>query len=82
MERSILAEWWKEIGSKELNKILIELVGEKIGYVPLENLLAEFCDPSTLIDEEELIPLMVTDGATLRVEHLKDGQSKLLIWVK
>jgi len=82
MEKKAIGDWWRDTGSIELNKVLVEIVGEKIGYIPLENLFAEFCNPSIYLKEEELIPLMVTDGATIRVKELKSGERQVLIWIK
>jgi len=69
--------WWKENGCFRLNKVMIEIIGQKIGYVPLDNLIdiAEF-------DYDDLIPLLTKDGCTLKKVDYIDGTSDLLIYVK
>lgn len=69
--------WWKEKGCFMLNSIMIEIIGQKIGYVPLENLIdiSEF-------SYEELIPILTKDGCTLKKVDYVDGTSDLLIYVK
>ena len=85
MMQNVTAEnlplWWKETGSKELNKLLINWIGDKIGYVPLSNFTSEFCD-LTEQQQEELIPCMVADGATLRLQEKANGEKTLQIYVK
>lgn len=60
-----------------LNDIMINIIGERIGYVPLENLL----DISSF-DPEELIPLLIKDGCTLKKIDYVDGTYDLYIYVK
>lgn len=69
--------WWKEIGCFQLNSIMIDIIGERIGYVPLENLI----DISPF-DVEELIPLLIKDGCTLKKIDYMDGTYDLYIYVK
>ena len=52
-----LRKWWKETGSRLVNKELIDLVGENIGYVPLRNLFEDICDIPTKKLEEILSDL-------------------------
>jgi len=68
-------------GAKNLNKVLINWVGLGTGYVPLSNMLSEFCTLSPE-DEESLIPLLIKDGAAVRLKTLQNGINRVYIWLK
>ena len=72
-----VSTWWKESGCFKLNSIMINIIGQKVGYVPLDNLIdiSEF-------DYDELIPLLTKDGCTLKKIEYSDGSNDLLIYVK
>ena len=36
---STFDEWWKEKGCQDFNRNLIEIIGDPIGNIPLENLM-------------------------------------------
>lgn len=76
-ERKDAKSWWKQEGVFKLNSIMIDIIGEKIGYVPLENLIdiSEF-------DCDELIPLLIKDGCTLKKIDYMDESSDIFIYVK
>lgn len=76
-EKISAKSWWTEVGCFKLNDIMINIIGERIGYVPLENLL----DVSSF-DPEELIPLLIKDGCTLKKVDYVDGTYDLYIYVK
>lgn len=76
-EKTSAKSWWTEVGVFMLNDIMINIIGERIGYVPLENLL----DISSF-DLEELIPLLIKDGCTLKKVDYVDGTYDLYIYVK
>ena len=69
--------WWKEEGCFKLNGIMIDIIGQRIGYVPLENLI-----DISKFDQDDLIPLLTKDGCTLKKVEYIDGSSDLLIYVK
>lgn len=81
MAETDLAEWWKETGSKKLNDIVINLAGSGIGYVPFSNLTDDFVVLSDK-NQEELIPLMVADGCTVKTEVFPNGRHRVLLYVK
>ena len=76
-EKTSAKSWWTEVGCFKLNDIMINIIGERIGYVPLENLL----DISSFAPEE-LIPLLIKDGCTLKKVDYVDGTYDLYIYVK
>jgi len=69
--------WWQEEGCFRLNNIMINIIGENIGYVLLENLI----DISNY-DCDELIPLLLKDGCTLKKVDYVDGTYDFYIYVK
>lgn len=69
--------WWYKEGAKKLDNIIINLVGEKIGYVPLENLLDDIP-----YDFQEIEKEMTNDGCTIKVEKYKDGEECYFIYIK
>ena len=76
-----LKKWWKETGSRLVNKELIDLVGENIGYVPLRNLFEDICDiPVTKL--EEILSDLVIDGLTLKRGTYQGGREELLLYIK
>ncbi len=75
-----LGDWWKNVGSKRLNEIIINFIGYNVGYVPLTNLTDDFCS-LTAKNQEDLIPYMLADGCTLRVNDAPGGK-KVYIFVK
>lgn len=76
-----LKNWWKETGSRLVNKELIDLVGENIGYVPLRNLFEDICDIPTK-KLEEILSDLVTDGLTLKRVTYQGGREELLLYIK
>ena len=63
MDINILA-WWRNEGCKELNAILVDLVGNDIGYVFLENL---GINENVLRNNiEDLVKILIADGYTIR----------------
>ena len=76
-ERISVKLWWTEEGCFKLNDIMINIIGKRIGYVPLENLI-----DISLFDPEELIPLLIKDGCTLKKIDYMDGTYDLYIYVK
>lgn len=76
-----LKKWWKETGSRLVNKELIDLVGENIGYVPLRNLFEDICDiPVKKL--EEILSDLVIDGLTLKRVTYQGGREELLLYIK
>lgn len=76
-----LRKWWKETGSRLVNKELIDLVGENIGYVPLRNLFEDICDiPVKKL--EEILSDLVIDGLTLKRVTYQGGREELLLYIK
>ena len=73
--------WWKMEGSLELNRALIELAGEHLGYIPLMNILSDF-ERLTNDEKEDLVPLMVKDGCKIRKQVFEDDSILYSIWVK
>jgi len=78
---SKIEAWWRKEGSIELNKALIELVGEHLGYVPIMNLLESY-ESLSINEKEDLLPIMVEDGCKIRKQVFDDGSSIYSIWVK
>lgn len=78
---SKIEAWWRKEGSFELNKALIELVGEHLGYVPIMNLLESY-ESLSINEKEDLLPIMVEDGCKIRKQVFDDGSSIYSIWVK
>lgn len=57
--------WWKSEGCKELNAVLVNLIGNNIGFVPLENLgINELALSEKNI--EKFVKILTNDGYTLR----------------
>jgi len=75
-------EWWKNEGLPQLNKVLIEIVGQSIGFIPLENLTAELPCNFSQQNFDELIPLMVKDGCTIKITTKSNGKKIISIYVK
>ena len=73
--------WWRKEGSLELNRALIELAGEHLGYIPLMNILSGF-ERLTNDEKEDLVPLMVKDGCKIRKQVFEDDSILYSIWVK
>ena len=61
---SDLYKWWYYIGWVELNKVLIEILGKGVGYIPITNLIEipENCDL------EELAKYIVNDGVSAKIK--------------
>ena len=81
MSEEDLAKWWRKVGAIKLNAVMVNWVGMNTGYVPLSNLMSEFCTLSPK-DEERLIPYLTRDGAAVRVTENKRGERMVYIWVK
>ena len=81
MSEEDLKRWWMKKGAFRLNAALVNWAGLKTGYVPLRNFLSEFCNLSAE-DEEKLIPLLVSDGAAVRVRRARSGRPMVYIWLK
>lgn len=76
-----LRKWWKEEGSRKVNKELIDLIGQDIGYVPLRNLLEDICDiPVKTI--EGILSDLVIDGLTLKKVTYQGGREEVLLYIK
>ncbi len=76
-----LKKWWEGTGSRLVNKELIDLVGENIGYVPLRNLFEDICDiPVKKL--EEILSDLVIDGLTLKRVTYQGGREELLLYIK
>lgn len=76
-----LKKWWAEEGSRKLNKEMIDLVGENIGYVPFRNLTEDIFDiPVKKL--EEILSDLVADGLTLKRVTYQGGREELLVYVK
>ena len=60
-----LQAWWQMEGCKELNAILVDLVGNDIGFVFLENLGInnEVLSSKNI---EEFVKILTADGYTIR----------------
>ena len=83
MEKGELKSWWRKEGCRKLNSVMVELAGNKIGYVPIENLLSEICQQEYLLQQEELIQLLIKDGATLRCHYTTNNKLiSIDIWIK
>lgn len=76
-----LKKWWKETGSRLVNKELIDLVGENIGYVPLRNLFEDICD-IPVKNLEVILSDLVIDGLTLKRVTYQGGREELLLYIK
>ena len=81
MQKQNVQEWWKDIGCIELNRVLIDIVGSGIGFVPVANLLGDVIDIS-VFDQDELMELLIKDGCYLRTQLMTNGQTMVLIYVK
>ena len=73
--------WWKKEGAFELNRLVIEYVGESLGYIPITNLMESFSFLS-INEKEEILPIMVKDGCRIRKQVYENGQMIYSIWVK
>ena len=66
-----------------MNARAIDLTGQGIGYMPLENLLTEEdlgdMDKEALFD---LIPAMQEDGMSMRELVYRDGSRRLLFYIE
>ena len=81
MQNENLKEWWTNEGCIRLNEVMVEFVGEKIGFVPLANLLGDYAD-ITLFDQDELTELLSEDGCYVRTQLMSGGEKTLLIYIK
>lgn len=76
-----LRTWWKEEGSRKLNKEMIDLVGEGIGYIPFRNLTEDIFDvPAKNL--EEILSDLVNDGLTFKRVTYQGGRQELMVYVK
>ena len=81
MQKQDVQKWWKDTGCIELNKVLIDIIGNNIGFVPVSNLLGDICDIS-VFDQDELMELLIKDGCHLRTQLMSSGKTMMLIYVK
>ena len=75
-------KWWKEKGAKIINDQTINLIGQNIGYIPLENLLSR--EQLREIGKEnlfELIDDMCNDGMRVKELIYKDGSRELHFFI-
>ena len=81
MEANNMRKWWREIGARLVNRELIELIGQGIGYVPLMNLLGDITDlPESRF--EDIVTDLVLDGLTLKQVTYQGGKKELLLYIK
>ena len=73
--------WWRNVGLLELNRALIELAGDHLGYIPIMNILEGF-EKLTNDEKEDLVPIMVEDGCRIRKQIFDDDSILYSIWVK
>ena len=77
----ITRNWWRHEGSREVNKELINLIGEDLGYIPLRNLLEDITDiPIKKI--EEILSDLVNDGLTIKRVTYQGGRDDIFVFVK
>lgn len=75
-------KWWKEKGVRIINDQTINLIGQNIGYIPLENLLSR--EQLREIGKEnlfELIDDMCNDGMRVKELIYKDGSRELHFYI-
>ena len=75
-------KWWKEKGARIINDHTINLIGQNIGYIPLENLLSR--EQLREIGKEnlfELIDDMCNDGMRVKELIYKDGSRELHFYI-
>jgi hypothetical protein len=76
MNGANLVSWWKNKGIYIVNKRVIDLIGQGIGYVPIENL---FTDEElseigvSRIEDRELIEAMRDDGISFEPWEYQNG---------
>lgn len=81
MKKEELENWWMKEGVINLNRVLVNFAGQGIGYVPLTNMLSDFCALSSE-EEEALVPFLVKDGAAIKKVKTKSERSGIYIWLK
>ena len=82
MDETKALRWWREKGVYIVNERTIDLIGQNIGYVPLENLFTREelrqigkANLFTLIDE------MCDDGMKVKELIYRDGSRELLFFI-
>ena len=78
MNGANLVSWWKDKGIYIVNKRVIDLIGQGIGDVPIENLFTdeELSEIGIFINNRELIEAMRDDGATFVSWEYPNGETK------
>ena len=75
-----LLEWWRAQGCKELNAMLVNLVGNNVGFVFLDNL--GILNETLSSDIEEFVKILVDDGYTIRKLFYEGELVKYQILIK
>ncbi len=82
MDDAKALRWWKEKGVRMVNERTINLIGQNIGYIPLDNLFSH--KELREIGKEglfSLIDTMCDDGMRVKELIYKDGSRKLLFFI-
>lgn len=77
-----IQSWWATKGANLINQRAIDLIGQGIGYVPIENLLTS--DELSEIDRTELpdlIETMCDDGMRIKELVYSDGSKELRFFI-
>jgi len=77
-----IQSWWATKGANLINQRAIDLIGQGIGYVPIENLLTS--DELSEIDRSELpdlIETMCDDGMRIKELVYSDGSKELRFFI-
>ena len=78
-----LMSWWRDKGVALINERAIDLVGECIGYVPIENLLTT--EELSEVGREnlpDLIEAMRDDGMRIKELTYQDGSKELHFFIE
>lgn len=77
--------WWKNKGVRIFNKRLIDLIGQNLGKVPVENLFTEeeLSEIGGHIEfDDELITLMDDDGIKLYRWSYENGEKEIRFFIE
>jgi len=77
-----IKSWWISKGARLINQRTVDLIGQGIGYVPIENLLTS--EELSEIDSSELpdlIETMCDDGMRIKELVYSDGSRELRFFI-
>ena len=82
MDDAKVIAWWKEKGVRIINEKTIDLIGQNIGYVPLDNLFtSEELREIGKANLFSLIDTMCDDGMRVKELIYKDGSRELHFFI-